>query len=572
MSSIEYYVIVGYLILLVVVGWIFKRFSANSSDYLRGGCKGTWWLVGTSSFMSVFSAWTFTGAAGVAYESGFSVMIIYFGNAFGFFLNFLFMAPWFRQLRATTVPEVIKLRYGPATQRFYAFMEVPTRILYAAVHLYGLAIFCSAVFGYDIVTVIVVVGAVVIYYSASGGRWAVMATDFLQGMILVPITIIVAVLCLREMGGLDGMFALIEEKELGRDFRLINGPEQFAGSFTWGWASGMVFKQFFTYNSIAAAPRYFSVKDGREARKAALLAMVLMLGGSLFWFLPSVAAHLLYADEVMAMAVAKPAETSYAVISMKLLPAGLVGMIVVAILTATMSSMDTGLNTNVAILIKDLYPTFCSWFGFKPKDETKLLSYGRWYTLVLGILVVLLALYFSKSEEMGIFDIMLNIGALLATPMAVPLFWGLFIRKTPSWSAFAAVGSASIFSLMALNSESIFGQEWLFQTKMLMVFCSGSIGFLVSVLFGESRNPQHLSNAKEFFTRMHTPVDFEKEVGEGNDLTQLKIIGRLGMSVAIFVALLLFIPNEFSGRVAIVCLSAFLALVSSFMMYKSRES
>ena len=90
-SNIEYLVIVAYLMLIIVVGFVFKRFSANTDDYFKGGSKGTWWLVGSSAFMSAFSAWTFTGAAGIAYESGFSAMFIFIGNALGFFVNFLFM-------------------------------------------------------------------------------------------------------------------------------------------------------------------------------------------------------------------------------------------------------------------------------------------------------------------------------------------------------------------------------------------------------------------------------------------------------------------------------------------------
>ncbi|MEX0329791.1 MAG: hypothetical protein AB3N64_00075 [Puniceicoccaceae bacterium] len=570
MSPIEYIVILGYLLLLVLIGFIFKRFSTGTSDFLRGGCKGTWWLVGTSTFMSVFSAWTFTGAAGVAFESGFSVMTIYIGNSIGFFLNFLFIGPWFRQLRATTFPEVISLRFGPVTQRFYAFMEVPTRILYAAVQLYGLGIFCSAVFGFEIHIVIIAVGVVVVVYATSGGRWAVMATDFLQGLILLPITIIVAFLCLREMGGLGGMFNLIEEQGLARDFKIVNGPEQFAGAFTWGWISAMVMKQFLVYNSLYNAPRYFSVKDGREARKAALLAMVMMLAGCFFWFLPPITARLLFADEVLALSLAKPAEASYAIVSMHLLPVGLIGLIVVAILTATMSSMDTGLNNNVAIMIKDLYPNFCRWFGLKQRDDHELLRYSRWYTLVLGVCIVTLALYFSMGEGKGIFDIMLDIGTLLLTPMALPLVWGMFIRKTPSWSALFAVGLAAVPSAMGLFSESLFGQEWLFQTKFFSVFGMGTVAFFFSALLGESPDAGYRSRVAEFFRKMHTPIDFEKEVGAGNDLSQLRTIGGIGLGVSLFVLCLLFIPNPVQGRLAILLLALFLGGVSLLMRWAGR--
>ena len=74
-SNIEYFVIVGYLALIITVGLVFKKFSSNTDDYFKGGSKGTWWLVGSSAFMSAFSAWTFTGAAGIAYEAGFTCLL-----------------------------------------------------------------------------------------------------------------------------------------------------------------------------------------------------------------------------------------------------------------------------------------------------------------------------------------------------------------------------------------------------------------------------------------------------------------------------------------------------------------
>jgi len=55
-SNIEYLVVVGYLALIVSVGLVFKNFSKNTDDYFKGGSRGTWWLVGISSFMSAFSA------------------------------------------------------------------------------------------------------------------------------------------------------------------------------------------------------------------------------------------------------------------------------------------------------------------------------------------------------------------------------------------------------------------------------------------------------------------------------------------------------------------------------------
>ena len=481
-SNIEYLVIIGYLVLIVTVGFVFKKFSTNTKDYFIGGAKGSWWLVGSSAFMSAFSAWTFTGAAGVAFEAGFSVMIIFLGNAFGFFLNYLFLGPWLRQMRVTTFPEAIAGRYGEVTRNFYAIYEVPIRILYSAMALYGLGIFCSAVFGYNIYQVIMVCGVVVLFYSATGGRWAVMATDFLQGLILIPLTLIIAWLCMSKLGGIDGMFEQIEVQGLSEKFSMINSAELFAGSYTWGWASAMVTKGFLVFNSMYAGPRYFSVKDGKEARKAAILASVLFLIGGLVWFLPPITARLLFPEQVMALDISKPAEAAYAIASLNVLPVGLIGLIVVAILTATMSSMDTGLNTNVAIMIKDMYPKLVQRFKWSPKPEKVLLGYGRLLTWIMGIIVIFLALYLAQQKGKGIFEVMLDIGALLMTPIQIPLMWGLFVKRTPWWAALLSIACAFTVSIMAFMNVPLStfgfpeGATWTFQMKFFGVLIAGSLG------------------------------------------------------------------------------------------------
>ena len=522
--------------------------------------------------MSAFSAWTFTGAAGVAFESGFSVMIIFLGNAFGFFLNYLFLGPWLRQMRVTTFPEAISKRFGEITRNFYALFEVPIRTLYAAMALYGLGIFCSAVFGYNIYQVIVLSGIIVLFYSAIGGRWAVMATDFLQGLILVPLTLIIAWLCINELGGLGAMFEQIEAQGLSEEFKMINSPTLFAGAYTWGWASAMVTKGFFVFNSMYAGPRYFSVKDGREARKAALLASVLFLIGGLIWFLPPITARLLFSEEVYAIAIREPAEAAYAIASINVLPAGLIGLIVVAILTATMSSVDTGLNNNVAILIKDIYPKLSRKYNWAPKSESQLLQYGRLYTLFMGVLIILLALHIAGHKGKGIFDIMLDAGALLMTPIQIPLMWGLFIRKTPSWAALFSIACAFTVSLMAFLQVPLsnfgFSPEatWTFQVKFFGVLGAGSLGFLLSIPFAPEVGSPHRNMVDKFITNMKTPIDFKSEVGSANDLRQLNIIGRFGLAVSIFVAMMLIIPNPIGGKLTIAALALIIGGISLLMV------
>ena len=71
---------------------------------------------------------------------------------------------------------------------------------------------------------------------------------------------------------------------------------------------------------------------------------------------------------------------------------------------------------------------------------------------------------------------------------------------------------------------------------------------------------------------MKTPINFETEIGEGNDLTQLRVIGRFGLAIALFIAAMLIIPNPASGRLAIAILALIIGGISGLMMWRGKRA
>ena len=126
------------------------------------------------------------------------------------------------------------------TEQFYAWISFPSGIIGSAMLLYSLAIFISSVFRLNMQLLIVTVGAVVIFDSVIGGRWAIMATDFVQCLIMMGLTLLVGGLCLIKTGGFSGLFELIEQQGLNSDYSIINSPERFNGAYTWFWAEAML--------------------------------------------------------------------------------------------------------------------------------------------------------------------------------------------------------------------------------------------------------------------------------------------------------------------------------------------
>jgi Na+/proline symporter len=398
-----------------------------------------------------------------------------------------------------------------------------------------------------------------------------MGTDFIQGLILVPVTIFVCILCLVEIGGIGQLFQMIKDQGLADDFQMFN-TDQFAGrvsDFTWAWAIAMFLKNVPGQLSLITAVRYFAVKDGREARKAAFLDCGLSIMGLLFWFIPPITARLLFESEVMSMDLANPAESAYAVAAMQLLPAGMAGLMVVAMLAATMSNLDTGLNRNAAIFTMNIYPLFCRLTGFTPLTGKALMRLGQAWTLMLGGTIILIAIYLSRQEGKGVFDFMLEVGAVLGMPMAVPMLLGLLIKKVPSWAALMSIAVTAIPSSMAaLSGRAPWLAEWLpflsdswkFQ---YIVFINGSVSvttFLICLLFWKTTSPAYREKVDTFFRIMNTPVNFEEEVGQANDAQQLTIIGSFLMVIGGGILLLMTIDNPWTlqGRLGILILGGFI--------------
>jgi Na+/proline symporter len=244
-------------------------------------------------------------------------------------------------------------------------------------------------------------------------------------------------------------------------------------------------------------------------------------------------------------------------------------MMVVAMFSATMSSMDAGLNGNAAMFVKDMMPAFCRLLRRPPLGETAQLWLGRVVTIIFGILIILLALYMSRLKDgHGVFEIALKISAVLVMPMTLPLLLCLFIKKVPHWSAVFSAVATLIPSSLATFSGSDY---WNLQNTVLWVLVTGAAAFLLTRLFWRTSDEAYRKQVAGFFEKMHRPVDFATEVGEGNDGRQLVVMGRFTLAIAVFTALLLAVPNPASGRVCIAALAAVLGAVGALLIRSGRR-
>ncbi|PRY24891.1 SSS family transporter [Aliiruegeria haliotis] len=551
---VDFALVVLYLVFIVAIGLLFSGKSNTPSNYFRGGGKLLWWMTGASAFMVQFSAWTFTGAAGKAYNDGLAVAVIFIGNSIGYFVSFLLVAEMFRQTRCITPVDAIRRRYGPVNEQFFTWAQVPLGVIQAGIWLNGLAIFTSAVFGISIEWTIVITGMIVMFVSLTGGAWAVVASDYVQMLVIMAISITATVFVAAEFG-VGTVIA-----EFPND--LLTNDINYFGLFV-VWALMSISKQIFSTNNMYDASRYLVAKDSSHAKKAALLASVLMFAGTFIWFLPPMATAVMGVDLAAQYPTLgnKAPDAAYLAFVDFAMPVGMVGIMMAALFSATMSSMDSGLNRSAGIMCMNFYQPVIKRGR---ATDAELMVVGKVITFCFGVVIVLVGLFISSLKEISLFDIMLQMGSLIQMPILIPLFLAVFVKKVPDWAPWATVlvgVGVSLLSKYVLTSDvlgGIFGVEFtsregsdlVFIVSMALHLTVTTGFFFFTRFFYNGLTDRRHDEVDAFFEDIATPVVSEEGVSQ-TDLEQRNKLGTLAMIYGGTIFLLPLIPQP-DGRTAAV--------------------
>lgn len=573
----DYLVIAGYFCLILGIGFVFKNMASKStSDYFRGGGKMLWWMVGSTAFMMQFSAWTFTGAAGKAFSDGFAVCLVFFANTFSYFCGWAYFAHRFRQMRVDTPTEGIRRRFGHGNELFFSCALIIFTLINAGIWLNALGVFSSAVFEADITLTIIVIGFAVVFVSVLAGAWGVVASDFVQTLVVAIISVACAAVALVKVGGPVRLV-----NDFPSDF--IMGPDMNYGLLLVGTFIFFLAKQLITIMNLHDSFRFLNAKDSANARKAALLAMALMGVGSIIWFIPPWASAILYPDAAAAYPELgnKAGDAVYLVFARNAMPVGTVGLLLAGLFAASMSSMDSALNKNSGIFVRSIYQPFLAARN-KTASDASLLVLSRVLSLVSGIIVIVMALYFKSLKELSLFDLMMSLSAMVQVPILIPLIAGIVIKKTPVWAPWVTVLLGLFVSWFMLNvlTPAVFA-DWIGiepftrreATDMNLILTIGAqifitAGFFCATsLFYREESDKNLQQTKRFFEDLQTPVIAGSDQDD-YDRQQRRKLGSMVMYMGSGVLLMTLIPNPLWGRAVFVACAG-LILAIGFLLRKS---
>ena len=413
MGQLDAFTLVLYVAGLFIISTLASKRNTNQKEMFSANRSSPWWASGLSGFMTVFSANTFVVWGGIAYQLGMVAVAINLTYGVAAMLIGYFIAGHWNKMGVDTPAEYVTLRFGKAGLHFFTWTVLLKRILGVAGSLYALAILLtavnadgSAIIPLSLNTAIILFGIIVILYTMQGGLWAVLMTDVLQFIVLTVVVFVASILMIADLGS----FASFKDNTPDGFLNLTNGD------YTWFFLLGWTTINFFTFGTEwAFVQRHIAVKSPRDARKSTYLFGVMYLVTPLFWMLPP----LLYRAQVQGA----NKEAAYILATQSVLPAGLLGLMVAALFSATASMVSSQLNVFAGVLTNDFYRPILN-----PKaNDKKLVSVGRCFTAIIGILLIVMAILIPAMG--GAEKVIITINSLLVVPLFAPTLWGVFSKK-----------------------------------------------------------------------------------------------------------------------------------------------
>jgi len=544
LHTLDYWAIGIYLALMAGIGLFLGRFVKNIGDYFKGGNAIPWVTGAISNFMTKFSTFIFVAYAGIAYEHGLVALTLIWSTVVPALIGVAFFAKRWRRAGIMTPMEFLETRFNGSVRQLFSWSGVFFKILDNMVRLYALAIFVKAATGLSLEISILSCGIIVALYTIAGGLWAVVVTDVVQFIILIVATLILVPLTIQAAGGLPQMMATIPEH-----FTWFNGPKGMP-LFIMVYYLMILVKYSGNWTFIQ---RFYSVRDERASQKQGLLTAIFFFVFPIIFLFPSIAAKALIPN------LENP-EMAYVSVCMKLLPEGIMGLMVAAMFAATMSVLSGEYNVTAGVLTKDIYQRL-----FNPAaTDREMLWVGRLMTLLLGSCITFGALYVGGFG--GAFEANKLFTGLFALPMTLPLVLGIALKRPQPWGALATVIVGMATGLILNANKQI---PWEVATFIEIMICLAV--FLLSGLV-TSKNQAYLNRVNAFFLRLATPLtEAEKPIADPKFQRSLSRLYAVALAItgSLFGAMSLPSLQNTSGQLAFGA-GLFCLIAAGILLFKNR--
>ena len=466
MSALDIVIIVAYFGVVYSIGAYFFRRARTSRSYFLADRSVGWVAVGASLLASNISSEHFIGLAGSGASSGLAVGHFEWLAVFMCMTLAWVFVPFYLRSDVYTMPEFLERRYGPACRWYLTSVTVLAYIFTRiSVALYAGGLVLRQVVGWDFYTSAIVMVVATGIYTIFGGLAAVIYTELLQAGILLGGAITLTLIGLDHAGGMSGLRATLPA-DFFHMMKPVSDPAfPWTGIFfgapilgIWYWCTDQVHVQ-----------RVLGAKSEEDARGGALFCGLLKILPVFVLVLPGLIARAIYPDV--------RGDEAFPTIVVRLLPQGLLGIMVAALLAALMSSLAATFNSASTLITFDVYkklnPT---------ASEKRLVTVGRLFTVVmvaLGILWVPFIRYLSSE----VYIYLQSVQAYISPPIAAVFLFGVFWTRANRHGAIAALVAGGILGaarfVLELNRDSALAQASFIRPLIAMNFLHFAIVLFV---------------------------------------------------------------------------------------------
>ncbi|HAK56756.1 MAG: sodium/solute symporter [Vicinamibacterales bacterium] len=422
-------VVVAYLAALLLMSLYFSRREQTTHDFFLAGRRIPWWAAGLSIFGTQLSALTFMAAPAVAYSSdwirmsGGWTLILVAGLVVVFFL------PFFRRLEVSTAYEYLERRFSLAVRLFASTMFVLFQLGRIGIVLFLPAIALAAVTGLDVVACIVVMGFICTAYTVVGGMEAVIWTDVMQVVVLLASAVWCLGVILADAGGPAGLLAVAVPQDKLRMFDWRWDP---TAMVAWVMLVGSMFTSLVPYTTDQSViQRYMTTRDEAAAARSVWTNTIISIPAGLLFFALGTALYVFYQSHPELLRAGRHDEILPRFMVQQL-PAGLAGLGIAGIFAASMSSLDSSMNSVAASLVNDVYRRL------RPAvTDAACLRLAKGITVAMGAIGVGTAILLASRADMRFAaDYFNGLMGLLGGGLAGVFLLAVFTPRSASWRAF----------------------------------------------------------------------------------------------------------------------------------------
>jgi len=501
----DYAVIAAFFAAMVGVGVFYSRRSKSDAQFFGSDKSIPWWLSGVSFYMNSFSALAFVMYSALAYKFGWVPVTVSWLSVPAVLLGAWFLAVRWRRAAKGSPIDYIATRYTPGMCRTLAVLGLPMQLLDNALKLLAIGTVVGVGMGFPLFWSICISGVIIVLYTFLGGLKATLVCDFIQFFVILAVVFALPPLCLGRLAAVDGGTGMVHGFRVFLD-RVPDGFFSFTNG-KYGWTYMLVF--FCAVGSTLSTnwslvQRYYTTKSEKDAKKMAyLVATLLFLGPPLFFF-PAMAARVFMPE--LDMNNSEAMNAVYATVCKSILPAGMIGMVIAAMFSATMSSLAGNFNAAASVMMNELYLRVD-----KTATPRRRMVAARAATVLVGGAVVALTFVMQYAQgAKDLFDVTNKMFGVFLPPIAIPMLAGVFVRSLSRRAGMVGLvgGMAVGVALFFVGGKYPFLREfeWMFPLTGVATVAFLALGTL---LLRDSTAER--AEVEGFFKQLETPQGDEKK-------------------------------------------------------------